>query len=49
MKFEFYLDLISIILAVVTVALAVHLIPLVGKARTWLLFAAALVLLAVVA
>ncbi|HER63498.1 MAG TPA: hypothetical protein ENO11_05940, partial [Desulfobacteraceae bacterium] len=47
MNFELYLDLFSIILAVVTIILALHLIPLVGKARTWLLFAAALVLLAV--
>lgn len=46
-SFEFYLDLFSIFLAVVTIVLAVHLIPLAGKARTWLLFAAALVLLAV--
>ena len=46
-SFEFYLDLFSIFLAVVTTVLAIHLIPLAGKARTWLLFAAALVLLAV--
>jgi hypothetical protein len=46
-SFEFYLDLFSIILAVVSIALALQLISLVGKGRTWLLFAAALVLLAV--
>jgi PAS domain S-box-containing protein len=44
---ESYLHLAGIILAAVGVILAVHLIPLVGKARTWLLFAAALVLLTV--
>jgi PAS domain S-box-containing protein len=46
-SFVFYLDLFSIILAVVAIVLALYLIPLVGKAGTWLLFAAALVLLAV--
>lgn len=45
--FEIFLHVAGIILAVVAIVLAVHLIPLAGKARTWLLFAAALVLLAV--
>jgi PAS domain S-box-containing protein len=44
---ESYLHLAGIILAAVGIVLAIRLIPLVGKARTWLLLAATLVLLAV--
>lgn len=42
--FEFELHLASVILAVVATILALRLIPLAGKARTWLLFSAAFVL-----
>jgi PAS domain S-box-containing protein len=45
--FEFYLRVASIILAAVAAVLAIYLIPLTGKSRAWLLFAAALVLLAI--
>jgi PAS domain S-box-containing protein len=44
---ESYLHLAGIILAAAGIVLAIRLIPLVGKARIWLLLAAALVLLAV--
>jgi signal transduction histidine kinase len=44
---DFYLHLTSIILALASAMLALYLIPLVGKVRVSLLFAAALVLLAI--
>ena len=45
--FEFYLHVVSIILASVAAVLAIYLIPLTGKSKAWLLFAAALLLLVI--